>query len=293
VPREEAPAFQFYVKEWRSSRTVQRMSYAERGMYMEMLTEQWENLSLPDDPNAVAELLGGTVAEWTAAWPMLRRKFVDRRVRPRKGEEIVIPTTHDASRRIVNLRLERVRADARHYKKNARRGGVARAKGANRNSNGTYSHSPQPATLVRAGAGVPALSSTASPSPSPSSSSSSSPSASALPRAHTQTVFEGSLPRDHAYCAWCSADFAHCVPAKVQAKFIGLLVPKFPNRDDAIAALKAWYPRVVAALGSGHVMGDAFRFWQPAFDGEFASPVVRPASEDVWAEAARKGPSVR
>lgn len=76
MAEESSPAFQFYVKEWRSSRSIMRMSFAERGMYLEMLLEQWENLTLPDDAAAVAELIGGGEAEWRRHWDVLRRRFV-------------------------------------------------------------------------------------------------------------------------------------------------------------------------------------------------------------------------
>lgn len=99
MARETAPAFQFYVKEWRSSRKVARMAFAVRGMYLEMLLEQWENLTLPDDPGECADLIGGTVEEWTAAWPELRRNFVEA-----------------GPGRIKNARLERARAEMRKYK---------------------------------------------------------------------------------------------------------------------------------------------------------------------------------
>src|SRR5688572_20591170 len=98
VEKESAPAFQFYVKEWRSSRAVLRMTFAQRGMYLEMLLEQWESFTLPDDPDACAELIGGTPDEWQAAWPVLRRKFVS-----------------DTPGRIYNMRLELVRLDRRHF----------------------------------------------------------------------------------------------------------------------------------------------------------------------------------
>src|SRR5688572_9344285 len=100
---DKPPAFQFYVKEWRSSRAVQRMTFAQRGMYLELLVEQWDKGSVPDCPVAVADLLGGTPDEWMAAWPVLRRKFIDRRHKPRKDDaEMPIPTSHDASRRLIN-----------------------------------------------------------------------------------------------------------------------------------------------------------------------------------------------
>lgn len=97
---EASPAFQFYVKEWRSSRAIMRMTMAQQGMYLNLLLEQWEKLSVPDDPNVVAELIGGTEAEWVKAWPVLRRNFVT-----------------DEPGRIVNLRLEKERAKQRSRSK--------------------------------------------------------------------------------------------------------------------------------------------------------------------------------
>lgn len=90
---EPAPAFQFYVKDWRSSRKVQTMTFAERGMYLEMLLEQWETGSVPSTPAALASLLGGTEAAWTRAWPKLILCF---KARARDG-------------RFVNEKLEAVR----------------------------------------------------------------------------------------------------------------------------------------------------------------------------------------
>lgn len=127
---DRSTAFLFDVLDWRSSRTVQRMSFALRGMFLEMLCEQWDKKDLPDDPVAVAELLGGTVEEWAAAWPVLRRQFVDRRSHPRGGD-VAIPTTSDRTRRIVNLRLERTRRERLAYLKRqadaGRKGGLSKA----------------------------------------------------------------------------------------------------------------------------------------------------------------------
>jgi hypothetical protein len=122
---DKSTAFLFDIQDYRGSRSVQRMTWAQRGMYIEMLCEQWDKGSLPDDPAAVADLVGGTPEEWAEAWPVLRRKFVDRRSK-RRGED-VIPTSHDASRRIINCRLEDARkkraAYITHMKSIGRRGG--------------------------------------------------------------------------------------------------------------------------------------------------------------------------
>ena len=102
---ELSPAFLFYVKDWRSSRKVHGMSFEARGMYVEMLLEQWETGSVPASPAALAALLGGTTAAWTRAWPKLSACFVARK---RDG-------------RLVNLKLERVRRERLKYKRSPSR----------------------------------------------------------------------------------------------------------------------------------------------------------------------------
>lgn len=112
------PAYQWYVNDARSDRAFQRMSYAQKGMYREMLDEQWDNqgVGLPDCPRACAELLGGTEEEWLENWPVLRRKFVDRRSRPRNGApDYHDPSDHDPARHIINLRLEKQRKSQRDF----------------------------------------------------------------------------------------------------------------------------------------------------------------------------------
>jgi hypothetical protein len=190
MAKEDAPAFQLYIKEWRSSRSVQRMTMQQRGMYLEMLLEQWESLYLPDDPRAVYELVGGPdpVEAWIAAWPVLRRKFCDRRGRPRTREDLVTdyanPDTWDARKMIVNVKLEEVRRERKRYKKTSKVGGAARSKGAKRNSDGTYQKDAQPAGApATPPAAEPGVSST--PTPSATASATPSPSASAETRSHS------------------------------------------------------------------------------------------------------------
>jgi hypothetical protein len=111
--------FYFNVQDWRGSRAVQRMSFAERGVYFEMLCEQWEKRNMPDVPQQVAELLSTTEAqarEVMAAWEVVRRKFV------------ISPS--DPSR-IYNAALERTRrqqaANRRKKQSAGQRGGNAAA----------------------------------------------------------------------------------------------------------------------------------------------------------------------
>lgn len=129
---ETSPAFQFYVKEWRSSRAIMRMTFAQRGMYLEMLLEQWENLSLPDSAEVCADIIGGKPSEWIRNWAALRRNFVD----------------GSAPGRIVNARLERERAKQRNGHQRASDRGSAGA--AARWKNGTKQHNANGVSITQA-----------------------------------------------------------------------------------------------------------------------------------------------
>lgn len=106
-----SPAFQFYVKEWRSSRSIARMSFAVRGMYLEMLLEQWDAGFVPDSADTCAELLGGRPSAWRSNWNVLRKKF-----------EL------SGTGKLQNTRLENERVKQRAWRKRAQKGGVATAK---------------------------------------------------------------------------------------------------------------------------------------------------------------------
>ena len=114
--------FLFDVPGWRSSKAIHRMTMSERGVYLEMLLEQWEKRNLPDDPQAVAEAIAVTdaqAAEVLAAWPVVRRKFL-----PSRGDES----------RIYNATMERTRREQREYRRKRQDAGAAggRAKAAKR-----------------------------------------------------------------------------------------------------------------------------------------------------------------
>lgn len=109
--------FLFDVAAWRGSRAIQRMSFAERGVYLEMLLEQWEKAALPDSAEQVADAIAvseAQVAEVIAAWPAVRRKFLT-----------------NARGAIYNDALERTRRKQRAYRKSkevaGREGGKAKA----------------------------------------------------------------------------------------------------------------------------------------------------------------------
>jgi hypothetical protein len=167
------PAFQFYIDDYRGSRAVQRMTYAQRGMYLEMLIEQWDKGAVPDCPRACADLLGGVPEpgrtiedEWIAHWPILRRKFVVKIGRAKGSHEFVVPSDSDPSRLIVNLRLERYRRSLRAFKSersaSGRKGGIAKARNTNKNEASLAIAQPD-AAIANSGSS----SSTPSPTPTP------------------------------------------------------------------------------------------------------------------------------
>jgi hypothetical protein len=65
---------------------------------------------------------------------------------------------------------------------------------------------------------------------------------------------------------------------------VSLIAPKYQgDREKGASALKEWYASVVSGLPPEFVMGDAFKFWQPRFDAEFATtpdPMNRPAFKE-------------
>lgn len=127
---EKSPAYQWYVKDWRSSRKVQLMSWKVRGMYREMLDEQWDAAQgLPNNAAALAVLLGGAVSEWARHLPQLRGCF-----------------SVQADGTLLNLRLEKERAKQRKRSTEGKAGGQARVEGAGRDGSGRFSPADQPAT---------------------------------------------------------------------------------------------------------------------------------------------------
>jgi hypothetical protein len=72
------PMFFFSTDRWRGSAAVRRMSMSQRGVYLEMLIEEWEHGSLPDSAAAIAEAIAASddqEAEVLAAFPVVRRRF--------------------------------------------------------------------------------------------------------------------------------------------------------------------------------------------------------------------------
>jgi hypothetical protein len=114
VATNKSPAFLFYVNDWRSSRRVQAMSFAERGMYLELLCEQWDKGSVPGSADECTALFGGaTVAEWRRAWQKLRPCFA-----AKSADGLALPRG-----RLVNPKLEAVRIERDRFVNSQRESG--------------------------------------------------------------------------------------------------------------------------------------------------------------------------
>lgn len=70
------PYYKWFWQDYRANRTVQRMSYIERGLYRELLDECWCEGWIPDDIEAMADICGCPVSVMADAWHVLRKCFV-------------------------------------------------------------------------------------------------------------------------------------------------------------------------------------------------------------------------
>lgn len=110
---ERSTGFFLDVQKWRGSRSVQRMSMAERGVYFEMMLEQWDKRFLPDDAQAVANQIASTpsqVEEVLAAWPVVRAKFVT----ATKGQSRIYNVSLERTRRIQALHRRARQVSGKH-----------------------------------------------------------------------------------------------------------------------------------------------------------------------------------
>jgi len=252
MAKEQAPAFQFYPKDFLCDERVLRMSNTEVGVYIRLLCSCWLEASLPLETAALASMVKMPIKQFTKLWEnsVLRGCFY---------------VADDG--RLHHKRLDEERLKQETYRRrqsdNGKRGGrptlVASDNQTQKNpslsqteakKSSPISHLPSPVSHQIA------------------------EKRDLTPRAHETTVLEGALPRNHLNHAWCSDDNAHCVPGALHGKLLGLLAPRY-ERPEAHQALLAWYPTVVAALPPDHVMNaDAYKFWLPQFDAHFATPTA-------------------
>lgn len=69
------PYYKWNWQDWRASRRVQRMTYIDRGLYRELLDEQWKEGTLPTAMEDLADICGCPVEVMTDSWNRLRFHF--------------------------------------------------------------------------------------------------------------------------------------------------------------------------------------------------------------------------
>ena len=71
------PYYKWHWQDWRANRTVQRMSYIERGIYRELLDECWSEGFIPYSVDKMADIVGCPSDVMADAWQVLSKCFVD------------------------------------------------------------------------------------------------------------------------------------------------------------------------------------------------------------------------
>lgn len=77
APSESLPYYKWFWRDWRGSRAVYKMTPLQRGLYRELLDEQWKVGAIRDDVEWLAEAARCSVEEMTDAWPVIRTMFVE------------------------------------------------------------------------------------------------------------------------------------------------------------------------------------------------------------------------
>lgn len=70
------PAFQFYPRDWLSDASVRLMGPAGKGLYIDLLSIQWLEGSIPSDMDEIALLVGYSI---DTIWPKVESRFKGRR----------------------------------------------------------------------------------------------------------------------------------------------------------------------------------------------------------------------
>lgn len=117
-PNEPLPYYKWYWRDWRGSRVVQKMTALERGIYRELMDEQWRSGALKNDPEWLAEQAMCTAEELAQVWHVLSKCFP-----PIEGTD---------GKLLANERLEAERTTTDRERVNraiaGRLGGLAKAK---------------------------------------------------------------------------------------------------------------------------------------------------------------------
>lgn len=118
-----SPAYQWYMKDFDSDEAVKLMTYEQEGIYRRLLDHQWLHGSIPATPSQIGMLVPKVaLRRFLSLWPGISVKFTER------------------GGRLVNQKLERVRAATAAYKAAKSAAGKASAE-ARHNGHGIVSAS--------------------------------------------------------------------------------------------------------------------------------------------------------
>lgn len=239
------PAYQWYPADADTDEVFRLMTYEQEGVYRRLLDHQWNEGSIPADPQVLASLLPKMPRDrFVEIWPLISAKF-----RPRGSD------------RLVNDRLEVQRRQRDKYvrtqKANVRKR-WDKSKMQPKSGNTTVSPVVEPSQY--------------------SSSSSSTPSS--TPTKNTQTpralALAGTFPRDHLKHGWCSSR-GKCVPEFLHEEFIRSVGG---DRASADQRLRVFYEAREHGWPEGPIGDDPVKLWRREFAACFPSVAPMPVSRD-------------
>jgi len=113
APSESLPYYKWYWRDWRGSRAVYKMTPLQRGLYRELLDEQWKVGAIRDDVEWLAEAARCSVEEMADAWPVIRTLFVEVGNGWMVNDRMEVQRTEKDRQRVTNSQ-------------NGRKGGIAK-----------------------------------------------------------------------------------------------------------------------------------------------------------------------
>lgn len=106
----KAPAYQWYPKDYDTDEAVKLMTYEQEGIYRRLLDHQALHGSIPAEPAQIAMLVPKVpYRRFLSLWPGIASKFID------------------SGGRLVNRKLERVKANTAKFKADKAEAGRASA----------------------------------------------------------------------------------------------------------------------------------------------------------------------
>lgn len=244
---EKSPAFQFYPKDFLADSHVMRMSMAERGVYITLLSTCWLEKSLPSDLEALARTVGLPAAVFRKLWPAVAVCFV---------------AQDDGG--LIHPRLEKERQKQATHKQrasdNGSKGAATRWQRHSEANGVAIAHASQTDDIPISNLRSPSVSEEKD------------------LQKHTHaraTRLFGREHREHASCGRA------CVPAFLHRQFVAALGG---SEDEADQRLRAWYLEVERGFADdAPVPADVIKFWRVQFDAAFVA--VKPATATLRAFA--------